>query len=171
MSARPAPRRSSARLRSRLDPSFATSQRLETLPHGAPVRVAGLVVCRQRPATAKGITFLLLEDELGLVNVIVAPDRYERQRSLVRATPLLIVKGRLQKLKNTINVLAMRLWPLENTKLRLPTAVPETDEPPAEEVDPRTVRLVDLTATAEIRETAEARMGVEAIRPPAHEYR
>jgi error-prone DNA polymerase len=66
--------------------------------HGAPVTIGGLVVARQRPGTAKGIVFLLLEDEFGTINLIVPPDVYERHRLTVRSEPLLLVKGRLEKL-------------------------------------------------------------------------
>jgi len=77
------------------------------------VRVAGLVVCRQRPGTAKGITFLLLEDERGLVNVIIYPALYEEQRLLVRGEPFLVVEGRLQRRDGTINLIAHRLHTLD----------------------------------------------------------
>ena len=74
--------------------------------------VAGLVVVRQRPETAKGVTFLLLEDEHGLLNVIVPPVLYEAQRHVVRSEPFVVVEGRLQRRLNTINLLAERIWPL-----------------------------------------------------------
>jgi error-prone DNA polymerase len=67
------------------------------LPDGAAVEVAGLVVCRQRLGTAKGFVFLVLEDEFGLVNVIVRPDLYQRQRLLVRTEPFVVVRGELQR--------------------------------------------------------------------------
>ena len=65
-------------LRPQLHEGVVPSRMLESLPDGAPVEVAGLVVCRQRPGTAKGFVFLVLEDEFGLVNVVVKPDLYER---------------------------------------------------------------------------------------------
>jgi error-prone DNA polymerase len=71
---------------------------LERLPHESPVRIGGLVVARQRPGTAKGIVFILLEDEFGTVNLIVPPPVYERRRLLVRSEPLLFAEGRLEKL-------------------------------------------------------------------------
>jgi len=70
------------------------------------VEVAGLVVCRQRPGTAKGFVFLVLEDEFGLVNVIVKPDLYQRQRLLVRTEPFVIVRGELQRRDGTVNLVA-----------------------------------------------------------------
>ena len=80
-------------------PSGAVSVRdLETLRHDTPVTLGGLVVARQRPGTAKGIVFLLLEDEFGTVNLIVPPDVYERHRLAVRTEPLLLARGTLEKL-------------------------------------------------------------------------
>jgi len=64
------------------------------------------VVARQRPETAKGFIFVLLEDEAGMVNVIVRPDVYEQYRTAVRGEPLLWVRGKLAKDDGTVNVLA-----------------------------------------------------------------
>jgi error-prone DNA polymerase len=89
---------------------------LAHLPHGAPVRIGGLVIARQRPGTAKGITFMLLEDEHGTVNVIVSPQIYERDRLAVRTEPLVIVDGRLERhaaAGGAINLLARRVTRLE----------------------------------------------------------
>jgi error-prone DNA polymerase len=69
---------------------------LPALAGGRRVRVAGAVICRQRPGTAKGFLFLTLEDETGLVNVIVRPDLYERARAVLVAEPVLEVDGFLQ---------------------------------------------------------------------------
>ena len=82
------------------------SDRLPHLDQGSTVRVAGLVTTRQRPGTAKGYVFVLMEDEYGPINVIVKPDIYQRDRSAVRMEPFLAVKGRLQKDGDTINVIA-----------------------------------------------------------------
>lgn len=82
-----------------------TAAEVARTPHGTTVAVAGLVVARQRPQTAGGIVFLLLEDETGMVNCIVRPEVYERHRSVVRADPLVLVRGRLQRQERTINVL------------------------------------------------------------------
>ncbi len=104
-------------LRSRLDGARAVSiGDLDRLPHGAFVRVGGLVVARQKPGTAKGILFLLIEDEHGTVNVVVSPDLYERHRLEVRTEPLLLVEGRLERHASAggaINLLARRVQRLE----------------------------------------------------------
>ncbi|MEE8370389.1 MAG: OB-fold nucleic acid binding domain-containing protein, partial [Dehalococcoidia bacterium] len=99
-------------LRSRLHEGVVPSRMLESLSDGTPLEVAGMVVCRQRPGTAKGFVFLVLEDEFGLVNVIVRPALHERQRSLVRTEPFLVVRGELQRRDGTVNVVAKELRPL-----------------------------------------------------------
>jgi error-prone DNA polymerase len=85
-------------LRGELPPGSVSIAELENLPHNAPVRLGGLVVARQRPGTAKGIVFLLLEDEFGTINLIVPPDLYEVNRLTVRSEPLLLCEGRLERL-------------------------------------------------------------------------
>jgi error-prone DNA polymerase len=76
---------------------LATSAQLLRLPSGGEVAVAGLVIARQRPGTAKGTMFLLFEDEFGTVNLIVPRAVYERHRQLARAEPLLLARGRLER--------------------------------------------------------------------------
>ncbi len=83
-----------------------SSQHLPHLRQHSTVRVAGLVTTRQRPGTAKGYVFVLMEDEHGPINVIVKPDIYKRDRNAVRLEPFLAVRGRLQKDGETLNVIA-----------------------------------------------------------------
>ena len=71
---------------------------------GAKAGVAGLVICRQRPGTAKGFMFLTLEDETGMLNVVVTPQRFERQALLITRSPLLLVRGTLQIEQNVVNL-------------------------------------------------------------------
>ena len=80
-------------LRHSLPAGTVTIADLVRLPHDTPVRLGGLVVARQRPGTAKGIVFLLLEDEFGTINLIVPPDLYETHRLVVRSEPLLLCSG------------------------------------------------------------------------------
>ncbi len=82
------------------------SSELERKRNGEKVRVAGLVVVRQRPPTAKGFVFITLEDEEGLMNVIVRPDVYQRYYKVLRNCFLLIVEGTIQKQPGILNVLA-----------------------------------------------------------------
>ncbi len=87
-----------AALRPRLSARMlATSAQLARLPAGCSVAVAGLVIARQRPGTAKGTMFLLFEDEWGTINLIVPRAVYERHRQLARAEPLLLARGRLER--------------------------------------------------------------------------
>jgi error-prone DNA polymerase len=86
-----------ALLRSRLPEDAVTSVDLGRLPHGSRVRIGGLVVARQRPGTANGIVFVLLEDEFGTINLIVPPQIYERHRLTVRTEPLMFVRGKLER--------------------------------------------------------------------------
>jgi error-prone DNA polymerase len=86
---------------------------LERLPDGSPVRVAGAVVVRQRPGTAKGFVFLNLEDETGLMNIIVRPQFFARYRLLLTAEPFLLVAGKLQHEDNVVSVRAEGLWRLD----------------------------------------------------------
>ncbi len=97
-----------ALLRDRLPADAVTSRDIETLEHGSRVRMGGLVVARQRPGTANGIVFILLEDEFGTINLIVPPRVYERNRLTVRTEPLMLVEGRLERFAaagGAINVL------------------------------------------------------------------
>jgi len=93
-------------VREALPPGIVASDKLKTREHGAPIEVAGLVVARQRPETAKGFVFVLLEDEAGMSNVIVRPDVYDRYRAAVRGEPFLWVHGTLAKDDGTVNVIA-----------------------------------------------------------------
>ncbi len=83
-------------MRKRLSRDLLTAAALKMVPNGTTVRTAGMVVCRQRPETAKGYIFLLLEDETGLTNVIVKPDLYEAERSVVRGEMYVCVEGLLR---------------------------------------------------------------------------
>lgn len=87
-------------------PSCLTANRLDDPPQGARIAVAGLVILRQRPGTAKGVIFLTLEDETGVVNIIVWRHVYERYRRAVIAGRLLRVTGRMQRAHSVTHVLA-----------------------------------------------------------------
>jgi error-prone DNA polymerase len=85
-------------------------------PNGHWVKVAGLVTHRQRPHTASGVVFLGMEDETGITNVVVWPKVYARQRRLIRTESLIVVKGKLQKDREALSVVAFsfEILPLEN---------------------------------------------------------
>jgi error-prone DNA polymerase len=94
-----------ALLRAHLPTGVLTSEELTRCRNGRRVRVAGMAIARQRPATAKGVVFMLLEDEHGQVNLIVPPHVYERHRALVRGEPLLLAHGRFERRDRNMNVL------------------------------------------------------------------
>ncbi|MGL4320580.1 MAG: OB-fold nucleic acid binding domain-containing protein [Paracoccaceae bacterium] len=87
-------------------PSAIPATRLNEPAPGARVCVAGLVLVRQRPGTAKGVIFVTLEDETGTCNVVVWANVFERYRRAVMAGRLLRVTGRLQRESNVVHVVA-----------------------------------------------------------------
>jgi DNA polymerase III alpha subunit len=94
---------------------------LAAFRHGAWVKVAGAVVVRQRPGTAKGFVFLNLEDETGLVNVIVRPALFHRHRLALVNEPFLLIEGNLQRQDNVTSVRAERLAPLRHRLASVPS--------------------------------------------------
>jgi len=99
-----------ALLRPRLEArGLLTAARLRELPDGSTVRTAGLVITRQRPGSAQGVTFVTLEDETGYVNLIVWRDVAERQRQPLIASRLMGVSGQLQLEGEVMHVIAHRL--------------------------------------------------------------
>jgi error-prone DNA polymerase len=104
-------------MRPSLGEELVSSRGLERMRNGQRVKIAGLVVARQRPATAHGITFMLLEDEFGTLNLIVPPPVFDEHRAVVRAEPLLMAAGRVENREGTINIVVDRLWRLERPDL------------------------------------------------------
>jgi error-prone DNA polymerase len=96
-------------LRPHLPNEVVTSADFDHLEHRSRVAVAGMVVARQRPATANGVVFILLEDEHGQMNLVVPPDAYERFRPLVRGEPLLLARGRFERFERNRNVIVDEL--------------------------------------------------------------
>lgn len=88
---------------------YRRSGDLQGMPHGRQVRVAGLVTLRQRPETASGVTFLTLEDEDGMTNVVIWRDLAERQRRVLLESRLLAVEGRLEHQHGVLHLIANRL--------------------------------------------------------------
>lgn len=91
----------------------ATTAELADVEHGRRVKVAGVVTHRQRPSTAGGVTFLNLEDETGLVNVICSQGLWRRYRRVARSAKAMIVTGRLERVDGVINLSAHRLEALD----------------------------------------------------------
>jgi len=89
---------------------------LPKLPDGARVRVAGAVIARQRPGTAKGFVFLSLEDETGIANAIITPQLFDKDRTVVVHHPYLLIEGRLQNRENVTSVKVERIEALTVTR-------------------------------------------------------
>jgi error-prone DNA polymerase len=96
-------------LRPHLPDDVRSSHDVCLTPNGAQVAVAGMVVARQRPSTAKGVVFMLLEDELGQINLIVPPSVYEQFRPVVRAEKLVLARGRFERVGRNQNVLVREI--------------------------------------------------------------
>ena len=135
---------------SKAPPPIVPIRKLQAMEDGAEVRVAGLVVTRQRPGTAKGFIFLLLEDETGVANVIIRPGLYEAHRALVRAEPLLLLRATVQRRDGILNLLATGMAPLSQ----------------APEVAARTGSFNDPSAYQQAGPIDE----VSRISPPAHNF-
>jgi len=98
-------------IRERL-PDVVPAGELQQHRNGGRVTIAGAVICRQRPGTAKGFVFISLEDETGVANAIVVPDLFEKRRLVITQEPFLRITGRLQIDGGVIHVKAARIGPL-----------------------------------------------------------
>jgi error-prone DNA polymerase len=85
--------------------------------HGATVQIAGNVICRQRPGTAKGFVFISLEDETGVSNAIVAPDMFEKLRLTITEEPFLLIEGQVQNSDDVVLIKAQQIRPLAHHQL------------------------------------------------------
>jgi error-prone DNA polymerase len=88
---------------------FVTADALKTIRDGKRLSIAGLVLIRQRPGSAKGVVFITIEDETGVANLVIWPDVFEKQRKIVMGARLMAVHGHVQKDENVIHVVARRL--------------------------------------------------------------
>lgn len=86
------------------------AETVRNLPHGRRMNYAGMVICRQRPGTAKGVVFMTLEDETGFVNLVVWKNVFERFKILAKTAPFLGVSGKLQSQSGVVHLVADRLW-------------------------------------------------------------
>jgi error-prone DNA polymerase len=98
-----------------------SAEELRSVENGRQVRVAGCVIARQRPGTAKGFVFLSIEDESGISNAIISPQLYEQNRLVVSTERFLIVEGKLQNLDNVIHVRAQRIQSLHLNTIAAPS--------------------------------------------------
>jgi len=94
-------------LRPHLPVSVVTSAELHETPNNTTIELAGMAIARQRPSTANGIVFMLLEDEHGQANLIIPPNVYEQYRAIVRGEPLLLARGKLERHDRNVNLLVV----------------------------------------------------------------
>jgi error-prone DNA polymerase len=97
------------------------ARELQFVPNGRPVRIAGCVICRQRPGTAKGLLFLSLEDETGVSNAVVMPDIFDRERPTILNNPYLVIEGEMQNIDGVFTVRASRFEPLHTAEEAVPS--------------------------------------------------
>ena len=152
-------------MRPGLDPELMRSADLEKVDDGSTVEVAGMVVARQRPGTAKGIVFMTLEDERGIVNVIVPKRVYERHRATVRSAVMVRARGRLERREGVVNVLVERVDPLERGEAARPRQ-PRRPEPSP--TPPTRVGPAPAPSSQRARERAVAEL--RAVAPAGHSF-
>ena len=92
---------------------------LDDAPNGKRMTIAGLVICRQRPGSAKGVVFLTLEDESGNGNIVVWPDRFERYRRITIGARLMRIEGRVQRSGIVVHLVAERMHDISASLLQL----------------------------------------------------
>ena len=96
-------------LRPKLPRAVRRSDEIARMKNGATVRTAGLVICRQRPVTARGVVFTTLEDEVGFVNLLSYPDVFERYRHVATTSALITAKGKIERDGPVVYVIVERL--------------------------------------------------------------
>jgi error-prone DNA polymerase len=95
---------------------FVSAAQVRDIPGGRTIRVAGMVAHRQRPPTAKGVVFMTLEDETGLLNVVIKPHTFERQRQIIVENNLLEITATVQRDGRSVSLLASRFSALDAPK-------------------------------------------------------
>jgi len=150
-----------ALLRKGIEHAVSSSVDLNGISDGRTVEIAGMVVARQRPATARGVVFMLLEDELGTTNVVVPPPVYQRHRLAMRTASFAQVSGKLERRAGVVNVVASAVRPL---------ATPDQPRADVRQIEPPAERETGRRAIAE-RSAADARAAdLAAVGPAAHSF-
>ncbi len=139
-------------LREQLGRDTVRSAELKRIPDASAVEVAGLVVARQRPATARGVVFMLLEDGFGAVNVVVPPPVYAAHRLAVRTASFALVSGRLERREDVVNVVAASVTPI---------SAPSPANAQVRQIEPPARRETGRGGSAE---------ELEAVAPRAHSF-
>ncbi|HYH60227.1 MAG TPA: OB-fold nucleic acid binding domain-containing protein, partial [Solirubrobacterales bacterium] len=152
-------------LRNELPAELVRCGELATIADRTPVRIAGMVVARQRPATAKGIVFMLFEDETGVVNVIVLPPVYERCRLAVRTASFALLTGTLERRENVINVIASSV-----ERLSLPSHTEATVRHIEPSTERETGRDPDTLERPAVAVAGGAAAEIAAVAPRPHSF-
>ena len=97
------------------------ANQLKNIRNGWPVRIAGCIICRQRPGTAKGLLFLSMEDETGVSNAVVMPDVFDRERTTILNNSYLVIEGEMQNIDNVRTVRAASFMPLHVAEEAVPS--------------------------------------------------
>jgi len=134
----------------------ATTAELVRARDGAALEVAGIVVARQRPATARGVVFMLLEDEHGVVNIVVPPSVYDECRLVVRTAAYARVQGRLERREGVINIVASHVSAMATPDAPLASVTPIEREPDERRADsePPEERIAAAGGTAALAAVA-----------------
>lgn len=98
-------------------PNIWRASDLAQARHGSTIQIAGNVICRQRPGTAKGFVFISLEDETGVSNAIVDPDLFERFRLLITEEAFLVIEGEVQNVDRVVLIKTREIKPLAHAEL------------------------------------------------------
>jgi error-prone DNA polymerase len=155
-----------ALIRPMLSEELARSEDLRRFADGSGVEVAGMVVARQRPSTAKGVVFMLLEDEVGVINVVVLPPVYQRHRLAVRTAAFVRLAGTLERREGVINVVVEELEALVTPDL--PSGKVRHIEPPTER---ETGRRDDAEELPRVAVAGGGRAGeLAAVAPRPHSF-
>jgi DNA polymerase III alpha subunit len=152
------------------------SRDLLSHPDGARIVIAGMVVARQRPETASGVVFALLEDEWGVANVVIPSWVYERYRLVARTAPFYLVIGKLERREGVVNVVAGEIREL--TRPDLPLATVRHIEPPPDVERDRPDRAAEVERETQVVEQQVAAAGgggpgiaeLKAVLPPGHSF-
>ncbi len=154
-------------MRPGLDRVLLSSSELELADDGGTVEVAGMVVARQRPGTAKGIVFMTLEDEFGIVNVIVPKRVYQRHRATVRAAVMVRARGRLERRESVVNVLVESVEPLERGAAQ-PQQRPPPEHAPGRQTRSSRPESPPGSSSRRARELAVAEL--RSVAPAGHSF-
>jgi error-prone DNA polymerase len=156
-------------MREQLAGGLADSRELWELPTDSRVEVAGMVIARQRPATAKGILFMLLEDEWGTINLIVPPSAYDRYRMVARVAAFIRVAGKLERRDANMNIVVDRFEQVERPDLQLAEVRPI--EPPVHRETGRDPQRDEVSAQLPLVAAGGGAMAdLSAVLPAPHSF-